>query len=965
MKSGTDYSLITDIGSTTTKALLLDNRAASFGILGLASAPTTVEIPLSDVRYGIQAAVAQLEALTGISLLKQGIAQPALEFEQNLRYYSTSSAGGGLQILVIGLTLFDSASSAKRCAYGAGGVILDTFAIDDKRQAMEQMLAMRNLHPDMILICGGTDGGAVSGVLKLAELVRIADPEPKFATSARIPAIFAGNKDAAPIIAKLISGAFDLHILPNIRPSLEVENLAPTQARIQQLFMENVMENAPGYSHVKAMADQDILPTPTGVFRTLGLIGGEEGRNLFAFDIGGATTDVFSVINGHFQRTVSANLGMSYSIWTVLRESGLDSIRRWLPGSVTDCQIRNYIANKCLHPTSVPRNAVESQIERAVAREALSLALEQHRQMHYNYVRVGYLDKLKRGDVEKFQLQFEFQREEDKIQFNESDIDILIGIGGIFAHGMDPLRSAQLLIDAVRPKGITEIWIDRQFVSPHLGVLSQSDPEAASRLLYRECVSKLALHIAPAFKSKPGKPVLSLGIEEDGTSSQLLVGQNELHLLPPAQRNITVTLLNHASLGTNQKVYHFDSRLAVIVDTRLEPLAYDSAAESALPRSVPETHAGNEAPLADRTSLAFGTWTRKIELPYAGDINRAAGDSTQADDVVAVNRYNPPRLYIVNGFKNFPAASKKQIEESFRAAKGDRLDFDSVYAVLPFDMDTRHHYAKGRELLSPVRGVIEHIDYNTGIMVLSEIQDYSTKPVRVNYAEKLMLKPKAAKRYLIRQTGDFVYQGDVLARCLERGSDSKAQVFVKAPATGTVTGIDLERGELTIAYQHNPLEFQAHVAGRVLNAEPGRSVEIEYSGERLEGMIAFGRECHGIYILLSAPGELEGTAVDQRIVGLDFVPDAEFLRRLADAGARGAFFLRMDAGELVDFLEFEPGVINTGNEALPLTLMLLQSFGSEPDGGKLPRIAPGANCYLNPHTRIRAGVVRPFACFQR
>ena len=67
MKSGTDYSLITDIGSTTTKALLLDNRAASFGILGLASAPTTVEIPLSDVRYGIQAAVAQLEAQTGIS----------------------------------------------------------------------------------------------------------------------------------------------------------------------------------------------------------------------------------------------------------------------------------------------------------------------------------------------------------------------------------------------------------------------------------------------------------------------------------------------------------------------------------------------------------------------------------------------------------------------------------------------------------------------------------------------------------------------------------------------------------------------------------------------------------------------------------------------------------------------------------------------------------------------------------
>jgi uncharacterized protein (TIGR01319 family) len=159
--------VITDIGSTTTKAILLENAAGVPKLLAINSHPTTVESPHNDVRYGVKHAILGLEKITGAKLLDDKTASPELLFREDISYLSTSSAAGGLQILVIGLTLFDSASSAKRAAYGAGGIILDTFAIDDKRQASQQMLAMRNLHPDMILLCGGTDGGAISGVLRL------------------------------------------------------------------------------------------------------------------------------------------------------------------------------------------------------------------------------------------------------------------------------------------------------------------------------------------------------------------------------------------------------------------------------------------------------------------------------------------------------------------------------------------------------------------------------------------------------------------------------------------------------------------------------------------------------------------------------------------------------------------------------------------------------------------------------
>ena len=60
----------------------------------------------------------------------------------------------------------------------------------------------------------------------------------------------------------------------------------------------------------------------------------KQGINLIGVDIGGATTDVFSVFHGIFNRTVSANLGMSYSISNVLAEATLSFVGLGFPDSV-------------------------------------------------------------------------------------------------------------------------------------------------------------------------------------------------------------------------------------------------------------------------------------------------------------------------------------------------------------------------------------------------------------------------------------------------------------------------------------------------------------------------------------------------------------------------------------------------------------------------------------------------------
>jgi hypothetical protein len=400
--------------------------------------------------------------------------------------------------------------------------------------------------------------------------------------------------------------------------------------------------------------------------------------------------------------------------------------------------------------------------------------------------------------------------------------------------------------------------------------------------------------------------------------------------------------------------------LPLIIDTRRDAATHVKVAEAALQtyqQDGLDIRTTDHKPVAP--AIKAEEWIREIKLPYSGDINYSQGDSVQADDVVAVNRYNPPRLYIVNGFANTSHTNPELVSRSLRVTKGDSLDIDQVYGEIPSDADLPGYRKKLRQLISPVQGKIEYIDPTTGLIVLSEIQNYSSKPTRVNFAEAFQLPPKKARRYLTKRLGDFVYRGDLLGKRLDT-----SPVILKAPSTGTISEINLENGFLTISYLHKPLEFQAHVSGKVTEVHESKSISICYQARQLEARIAFGQECHGRLEEIKTEGEIESAQIKDGIAVLHFAPDRQNLNLLAKLGAKGVVCYQMDATELVNFLGFEPGVINTGNEILPLTLLILSGFGTLPMPEAILRdLEFHTVAYLNPHTRIRAGVVRPFIAF--
>src|SRR5678816_2783744 len=162
----------------------------------------------------------------------------------------------------------------------------------------------------------------------MAEYIAAAEPRPRLGMSYQLPLIYAGNKDARPQIQDILGEKTALTITDNIRPVLERENLAPARNKIHDLFLEHVMAQAPGYKKLIAWAGAPIIPTPAAVGVIMESLARRDGINLIGVDIGGATTDVFSVFNGVFNRTVSANLGMSYSISNVVAEAGIANVLR-------------------------------------------------------------------------------------------------------------------------------------------------------------------------------------------------------------------------------------------------------------------------------------------------------------------------------------------------------------------------------------------------------------------------------------------------------------------------------------------------------------------------------------------------------------------------------------------------------------------------------------------------------------
>lgn len=572
-KSPQEVILATDCGSTTTKAIVIVRDGGGYRLLARGEAPTTVEAPFEDVTAGVLNATGEVEEITGLRLTGAGrVAVPRQGEVGCDAYVSTSSAGGGLQMMVAGVIRAMTAESAERAALGAGAIVMDVIAVDDGREEHERIQRIRNLRPDMILLSGGTDGGTTTHVLEMTELLLAADPQPRLGGGYRIPVIYAGNKDAREEVKKMIADRTALQIVENIRPTLEEERLGEARGAVHDLFLEHVMQHAPGYPKLMSWTSADIRPTPEAVGLMVETVAREQELNVLAVDIGGATTDVFSVFGGIFNRTVSANLGLSYSVCNVLREAGAENVLRWLPYSLGEDEMRERLYNKMVRPTTIPQTKEDLLLEQAVAREALRGALAHHKQLAVGLKGIRMERTISAG------LRPE---ESGETLVNMLECALIIGSGGVLSHAPKRAQAALMLVDAFEPEGVTALAVDSIFMMPQLGVLSQVNREAAMTVFERDCLIWLGTCISPVGSLRAGQVALRLSVPALGLEREVRTG--ELLLFPLAEDSRLVVEPARgvdvgAGPGRRLERGVRGGVVGLIVDARGRPLTHESDA---------------------------------------------------------------------------------------------------------------------------------------------------------------------------------------------------------------------------------------------------------------------------------------------------------------------------------------------------------------------------------------------------
>jgi hypothetical protein len=566
---GIESILAADCGSTMTKVILIDAINSQYRFVAQGQALSTIEPPRADVLLGVRHAIGQIEKATGRLLLdEQGqlITPEQANGDGVDAFVATASAAAPLRLILAGLTGDVSIESARRAISSTYALVEDAISLDDgaqkeRRSAESRIRILQRHQPDVVFIVGGTDGGATAPVADIAEAVALACSAVDGATRPQI--VFAGNKEAGPLVAEILGSKAELHVVHNVRPALDVEDLTAAQEELNGLYQERKMARIPGFGGLSAWSPVPILPTARAFGYLIRYLARQYGLNVVGVDIGGATVAVAGVVDGHFISASRSDLGPSHNVARVSTEAGLENILRWLPFDMEVTEARNIIANKQLRPATVPQTRRESLLEQAIARESLRLTLAEARPRWLGRPSVPY------PGLSPF-------------------LDLIVGGGGVLAHAPHYGQAALILLDVLQPIGVSNLALDVTSMSASLGVMATIEPLAAAQVMERDGFLSLGTVVAPVGTAREGEIALQLGITyDDGRSLEVEVPYGSLEVLPlstghKATLELRPTRRFDIGLGAKGKGATTElegGAVGVIIDARGRPLSFPATRE--------------------------------------------------------------------------------------------------------------------------------------------------------------------------------------------------------------------------------------------------------------------------------------------------------------------------------------------------------------------------------------------------
>lgn len=461
-----DY-LVIDIGSTYTKQRLFKD----YNLVQAVQSPTTVK----NVYKGIQA---------GREMMKENLKTDKIIAENVL---SSSSAAGGLRMIAMGYMARVTAKAAKEVAMNSGAKILEILSNEEPPEYRVQVL--KEINPDIILLAGGTDFGDKDSIIENASLI--------IESGIEGVVVIAGNIEAQTEVSKILRDGKLSHIrAQNIMPTIHELKVDEARETIHKEFIKQIIKSQ-GLSMLQEEITNDkIIPTPGAVLMASELLAKgtylEKGiGEIIVVDLGGATTDIHSVIPGYAEleaeeiglvvtnekqvsyRTVEGNLGMRLSAMSMLDAVNPKSVlyKRGIKDEELLEEFINYCKSMEETPEHIAENDKEYIFDTWIAETAIEVALKRHA----GYIAVEY-DPLK-GVTPGMPVGRDLR-----------NVNTIVCVGGIFAS-RNQEENKKMVENALKDKGSSllpadpKVIIDENYILFTGGIISQIDEEYAFKVL--------------------------------------------------------------------------------------------------------------------------------------------------------------------------------------------------------------------------------------------------------------------------------------------------------------------------------------------------------------------------------------------------------------------------------------------------------------------------------------------------
>ena len=451
--------LLIDFGSTYTKVTAVDLESQQ--LLGTADSYTTIQ---TDVGEGLANALEKLHAKIG-------------PMEYTARY-ACSSAAGGLRMITSGLVPELTAEAARQASLGAGAKVLKVYTFQLTEDDIQEIMAIK---PDIFLLVGGTDGGNVEVILHNAKMLASADFD--------FPVIIAGNRTAARECERILAG-HEVHIVENVMPKFGVLNIEPARLKIREIFLNKIIQ-AKGLSKAAELINGILMPTPSAVMKAMRLLSegceDESGiGDLIAVDVGGATTDIYSMADGmpgdastvykglpepYDKRTVEGDIGMRYSIRGIVEAAGLPKICQ-LSG-LDKKRVEELIDTLCEHTDMIPEPGSDlEKLDFALASMAIETAVARHAgSMEETYTLMGPTYVQSGKDLRRVR-------------------QVIVTGGSLIRTARTAEIASHALYSPAAPMSLrpmkADIRVDRKYILAAMGLLSEYDPTTALRIMKKE-----------------------------------------------------------------------------------------------------------------------------------------------------------------------------------------------------------------------------------------------------------------------------------------------------------------------------------------------------------------------------------------------------------------------------------------------------------------------------------------------